>query len=532
MTCFKFINGTIPGELNSMISVRGNSTAVISKDGSMTYGELWKTASSIARGLRSLGLKRGDHVALWMANNRWFVPSFLGIVSMGCIFVPLNTRYRAREAAYILANSSSKALITADLFLASDYMEMLGEFVGENNELQHVIVAGRLSSLPGTEVLSMDQLLERDVGVDENEFSKMACGISPNDNAMILYTSGTTGEPKGAMLSHRNVCVNARTTGEVMKVVPEDVFFLPLPLFHVFGLVLGCVTPLLFGASIVLEEVFSPKEALELMEEHRCTMNYGVPAMFIMELEEFGRKKCDLSQLRSGIMGGAPCPIEVVRATLEEMKCNICIGYGITETSPLITLSRFDDTPERRANTVGKPIPGVEVKIVDEKRNEVGVDEIGEIAIRGNNMKGYYGMPERTAEVLDENRWYYSGDLGKKDGDGYVSVTGRKKDLIITGGFNVYPREVEEFLFTHPSVQNAAVVGAEDIRLGETVCAFIMLKDGCMATEEEMIGYCKGNMANFKVPRRVEFVDGFPMTQSGKIQKFRLREMAGRGARG
>ena len=528
MTPFQVIKGTIPGELSPMITARTDSTAVISGDSVSTYGDIWRTASSIARGLRSLGLKRGDHVALWMPNNRWFVPSFLGITAMGCVFVPLNTRYRAREAAYILANSSSKALITADIFLASDYMEMLEEFVGELDGLEHVVVAGISRPLPGTEVISMDELIARGCGVDENELSKMACGISPMDTAMILYTSGTTGDPKGAMLSHRNVCVNARTAGELMNVVPDDRFFLPLPLFHIFGLVLGCVTPLLFGASMVLEEVFSPGEALELIEEHRCTMNYGVPAMFIMELEEFGRRKYDLSSLRSGIMGGAPCPIEVVRATLYEMKCNICIGYGITETSPLITLSRFDDTPELKANTVGKPIPGVEVKIVDEKRNVLGENEIGEIAIRGNNMKGYYGMPERTAEVLDENRWYYSGDLGKKDVDGYVSVTGRKKDLIIIGGFNVYPREVEEYLFTHPCVQNAAVVGAEDPRLGETVFAFVILKEGRTATEEELIDFCKGKMANFKVPRRVEFVDEFPMTQSGKVQKFRLRERAGR----
>jgi len=511
-----------------MIATRSDSKALISNDESITYGELWKTASLIARGLRSLGLRRGDHVALWMPNNRWFVPSFLGIVSMGCVLVPLNTRYRPREAAYILDNSSSKALITVDSFLAIDYMEMLEEFVGEMEELKHVVVTGNASSLPGTKVLSMDELISQGGGMDENELRKMACGISPNDTAMILYTSGTTGEPKGAMLSHRNICVNARTAGEVLKVALEDVFFLPLPLFHIFGLVLGCVTPLLFGASIVLEEVFSPKEALELMEEHRCTMNYGVPAMFIMELEEFRKGEYDLSCLRSGIMGGAPCPIEVVRATLDEMKCNICIGYGITETSPLITLSRFDDTPELRANTVGKPIPGVKVKIVDERWNEVGVDEIGEIAIRGNNMKGYYGMPERTTEVLNEDRWYYSGDLGKMDANGYVSVTGRKKDLIITGGFNVYPREVEEFLFTHPAVQNAAVVGAEDPKLGETVHAFIILRESCTASEEDLINHCKGKMANFKVPQRVEFVDAFPMTQSGKVQKFRLREMAGR----
>jgi len=274
-----------------MITARGNSTAVISGDGVSTYEEIWKTASLIARGLRSLGLKRGDHVALWMPNNRWFVPSFIGITSMGCVFIPLNTRYRAREAAYILENSSSKALIMAERFLNIDYMKMLKEFIGELDELQHVVVAGGASTLPGTEVLSMDELIARGSEIDENEFSKMACGISPKDTAMILYTSGTTGEPKGAMLSHRNVCVNARTAGEVLEVVPEDVFFLPLPLFHIFGLVLGCVAPLLFGANIVLEEVFSPKEALEFMERHHCTMNYGVPAMFIMELEELRRGK-------------------------------------------------------------------------------------------------------------------------------------------------------------------------------------------------------------------------------------------------
>jgi len=515
--------------MKSSLERFGEKTAVISGDERFTYADLRDLSTSIARGLMAMGLEKGDHVALWMPNNEYFIPCFLGITAAGCVMVPMNTRYRAVEAGYILRNSDSRVLITVERFANVDYMALLGGMEASLGGLEKVIVLGDGPCIVDTESITLKRLIEIGARVGDERLKKTLENIEPGDAAMILYTSGTTGAPKGAMLTHSNVCRNAITTGEVMGVRPKDRYFVPLPLFHVFGLVLGCLTPLAFGASVVLEALFDPERAIETMERHRCTMNFGVPAMFIMELEEIRKGERDLSSLRSGIMGGAPCPIEVVRATMEEMGCNVCIGYGITETSPLITLTRFDDTPERRANTVGRPIPGVEVRIVNDARDEVPRGERGEIAIRANNMAGYYRMTERTAEVLDDDGWYYSGDLGTMDGDDYVSVTGRKKDLIITGGFNVYPREVEELLFTHPSVRNAAVVGAPDGRLGEVVYAYIILKEGKGRDEVDEDGireFCRSRLANFKVPRYVEFVSEFPMTQSGKVQKFRLREMA------
>ena len=507
-----------------MVQQQGETTALIFKDEQYTFRDIWERANALSRALIAIGLRPGDHIALWMPNNEFFIPAFLGITSIGCVMVPMNTRYRSYEASYILDNSDVRAIITIDEFLNTDYIAMLGEIVGELDILETIIVTGIPRPLPRVDTISMEELLRIGHVSDPIDISKISSELRPDTIAMILYTSGTTGPPKGAMLTHANICTNARTAGEVMGAGPDDRYFVPLPLFHVFGLVLGCLTPLLFGASIVLDDIFSPRKALALIERHRCTMNFGVPAMFITELDELGKGSYDLSSLRSGIMGGAPCPIEIVKGTMERMGCDICIGYGITETSPLITLTRFDDPPETRANTVGRPIPGVRVKIIDNCRREQSIGVIGEIAISGNNMTGYYKMPERTKEVLDENGWYYSGDLGKMDENGNVSVTGRKKDLIIVGGFNVYPRELEEFIFTHPAVQNVAVVGVEDERLGEAVCAYVVLKEGRKAKPEDIIEFCKGAMANFKVPRYVRFLREFPMTQSGKIQKFRLRE--------
>jgi len=517
---------TIHKGLCNTIRNHGEKTALILHDRELTYRQLGDNSLAISKGLMAIGLKPGDHVALCMPNNEFFVTSFLGITSVGCVMVPMNTRYRAREMSYILRNSDARALITVDRFLNTDHLGLLEEAFSELDGLEKVIVVGETRPLPGVETYSFADLFRIGNENENIDISLIAPKVRPDTTAMILYTSGTTGAPKGAMLTHENVCTNAWTAGEVMNASMSDRYFVPLPLFHVFGLVLGCLTPILFGASIVLMEVFTARDALRLMERHRCTMNFGVPAMFIMELDELERERYELSSLRSGIMGGAPCPMEIVKGTMERMGCDIRIGYGITETSPLITLTRFDDPPETRAKTVGSPIPGVRVEIVDDGRKKLPIGAIGEIAIRGNNMKGYYKMPERTKDVLDENGWYYSGDLGKVDEDGNVSVTGRKKDMIIVGGFNVYPREVEEFIFTHPSVQNAAVVGAAHPTLGELVYAYVILKEGRTATEEEIIAYLTGKMANFKVPRHVEFVKEYPMTQSGKVRKFVLRERA------
>ena len=493
----------------------GDEPAIIFKGEEMTYRELKDKAESIASSLLYLGIKKGDHVAVWMPNNIHYLPIYFGITAIGAVMVPMNTRYRAHEVSYILKNSDAKAIFMVPRFLKMDYVDMLKNIEGLD-ELEYAIVVDEkadvgIKSIPFSEFLSYGK----------DNISDAVSKVNEDDVSQILYTSGTTGKPKGVMLTHKNVCTNAVVTGKLMGIRASDRYFIPLPLFHSFGLVLGCLTPLAFGASIVLQDVFNAKEALELMQKYECTMNFGVPTMFMLELDEFRKGNYSL-KLRSGMMGGAPCPVEVVKGVRNEMGCDVCIGYGITETSPLITLTRYEDDDIKRAESVGKPLPGVEVKVVDDERRELPRGEIGEIAIRGNVMKGYYKMEEATKKAVDEEGWYYSGDLGKMDEDGYVYITGRKKDMIVVGGFNVYPREIEELLFTHPKVKNVAVVGVPDKKLGEVVKAFI-IPDGELS-EEEIKQFCKERVANFKVPKYVEFVDEFPMTASGKIQKYKLRE--------
>ncbi|MCK4394679.1 AMP-binding protein, partial [Candidatus Bipolaricaulota bacterium] len=354
----------------------------------------------------------------------------------------------------------------------------------------------------------------------------------PRDNVFILYTSGTTGNPKGAMLSHHNIAENARQVTQVLHTSEEDIFLLAVPFFHCFGCVMGIMGAITWGASLVPMSVFKAKEALELIEEEEVSILYGVPTMFVLELEEYRKGKddgsqYDVSSLRTGIMAGAPCPVEVMRGTMEELGCNVSIAYGLTEASPVITMTRFDDSLERRVETVGKALPGIEVKITDDDRWSLPPGEMGELTCRGYNvMLGYYKMPGKTAEVIDEEGWLYSGDLATVDEEGYVKIVGRKKDMLITGGFNVYPAEIEEYLFTHPKVQNVSVVGVPDEVMGEVAIAHIIPREGMTIDPQEIVDYCMGKIANFKVPRYVEIMDEFPMTQSGKIQKFRLREVA------
>lgn len=505
---------TLVDVLEESTRLHGDAPAVICSDEALSYGELADRTRSIATSLRSLGIEQGDHVAVWMPNNLAFLPVYFGIAAAGATMVPMNTRYRTHEARYILTDSDAKAIFMVPHFLKMRYDEMLREVAPSLEQLEHAIV------LDG----------DADVGVPSMTYETfLSAGdeaalpdVSDDAISQMLYTSGTTGKPKGVMLSHANVCDNARVTGGVMAATAEDRYFVPLPLFHSFGLVLGCLTPLTFGASILLQDVFDAEEALRLMETHGCTMNFGVPAMFMMELEAYRSGDYDLA-LRSGMMGGAPCPIEVVKGVRREMDCDVCIGYGITETSPLISLTRFGDDDQKRTETVGLPLPGIEVKVVDDQRRQLPPGEIGEIAIRGNVMQGYYKMPEATDEAIDDDDgWYYSGDLGVMDGEGYLSITGRKKDMVVVGGFNVYPREVEEVLFEHPRVKNAAVVGVPDERLGEVVKAYIV-SDGDL-TEQAVKDFLDGRVANFKVPKHVTFLESLPMTASGKVQKYKLRE--------
>jgi len=498
-----------------------------------TYRELNAQVDHLARGLIDLGLAKGDKVGLWMPNIVEWVVAYFAVARIGAVVVPMNTRYKAHEVEYILDDSEATALFAADAFVGIDYVHMIEQIAPRLPRLQHVVIAGA----PGDGMHRFDDLVARGKAkVADDRLGEREGSCFPEDNVFILYTSGTTGNPKGAMLSHHNIARNAEQVTEVLRTTDADSFLLAVPFFHCFGCVMGITGAITWGATMVPMQVFKPEEALDLVERHGVSVLYGVPTMFVLELEAYRRGRSDgtpydVSSLRTGIMAGAPCPIEVMKGTMSELGCNVCIAYGLTEASPVITMTRFDDSVRRRVETVGRPLTGIEVRVVDDDHQPVPTDGTGELACRGYNvMLGYYKLPDKTAEAIDEDGWLYSGDLATIDDDGYVRIVGRKKDMLITGGFNVYPAEIEEYLFTHPRVQNVSVIGIEDAVMGEVAVAYIIPTSGEAPTPQEIVDYCVGQIANFKVPRYVVLVDELPMTQSGKVQKFRLRTMAAEAA--
>ncbi len=496
---------------------------------SFSYAQLDATVDRLARGLLELGIEKGDKVGLWMPNIPEWIIAYFAIARIGAVVVPMNTRYKAHEVEYILRDSEATALLAVGSFVGIDYLQMIGVVRGKLPNLKHVVIVGE----PGDGMHAFDAVVDSGAKkLADGELKAREEWCEPNDNAFILYTSGTTGSPKGAMLSHHNIAKNAEQVTEVLHTTEEDVFLLGVPFFHCFGCVMGIAGAITWGAAIVPMQVFKAAEALEWVERFGVSVLYGVPTMFVLELEENRKGKkdgspYDVSTLRTGIMAGAPCPIEVMKGAMDELGCNASIAYGLTEASPVITMTRFDDSIERRVETVGRPLDGIEVKIADDDHNPVPTGEMGELACRGYNvMLGYYRAPKETAETIDADGWLYSGDLATIDDEGYVRIVGRKKDMLICGGFNVYPAEIEEYLFAHPKVQNVSVIGVDDDVFGEVVAAYIIPREGVNIDPQEIVDYCVGEIANFKVPRYVEIVDGFPMTQSGKIQKFRLRELA------
>jgi len=496
---------------------------------SMTYEELNAEVDRLARGLLDLGVAKGDKVGLWMPNVPEWVSAYFAIARIGAVVVPMNTRYKTHEVEYILDNSEATTLFAVDAFAKIDYLEMIAEIRPKLPNLKHVVIVGNAGETGHAygDVVKKGEGLTADEALAEREAQ-----CDPTDNVFILYTSGTTGNPKGAMLSHHNIAKNAEQVTEVLHSTEEDVFLVAVPFFHCFGCVMGIAGSVTWGAAMVPMQVFKAREALELVERFGISVLYGVPTMFVLELEEARKGKADgaayeLSTLRTGIMAGAPCPVEVMRGTMDELGCNVSIAYGLTEASPVITMTRFDDSIERRVETVGRALDGVEVKICDDDHNPVPIGEMGELACRGYNvMLGYYRAPEITSKTIDEEGWLYSGDLATIDEEGYVQIVGRKKDMLICGGFNVYPAEIEEYLFTHPKVQNVSVIGIPDDVFGEVSAAYIIPREGETIDPQEIVDFCVGEIANFKVPRYVEIIDAFPMTQSGKVQKFKLREIA------
>ncbi|HEY2540994.1 MAG TPA: AMP-binding protein, partial [Stellaceae bacterium] len=502
-----------------------------------SWTELRRRVDDFAAGLVALGLEPGERIGIWSPNNAEWVVTQFATAKAGLILVNINPAYRVTELEYALNKAGCKALVTAARFKTSDYLAMLGELAPElasaaPGELQ----AGRLPVLrqvitiggdevPGT--IRFDEVPGLAGRPAHDRLAALAGKLQFDDPINIQFTSGTTGFPKGATLSHHNILNNGFWLGAAMKFDEHDRVCIPVPLYHCFGMVIGNLGCLTHGAAMVFpSEGFDPLATLETIEAERCTALYGVPTMFIAEMDHPDFAKFDLSSLRTGIMAGSPCPIEVMRKAVVSMHLSeIVIGYGMTETSPASFVSATDDPLERRVSTVGRVMPHVEAKIVDAEGRIVPRGATGELWTRGYLvMLGYWDDPERTGEAIDPARWMKTGDLAVIDDDGYCNIVGRIKDMVIRGGENVYPREIEEFLYRYPKIQDVQVIGVPDRRYGEELCAWVRLYDGQTATADEIRAFCQGQIAHYKIPRYVKFVDEFPMTVTGKIQKFLMRE--------
>ena len=505
----------------------------------LNYRELYEQCRKTARGLMAMGVRRGDHVSVWTTNvPEWVYLQFaLGMV--GGILVTINTNYQSHELEYILRQSDSTTLFLIDQYRDTSFYETVRKVVPELGScepgktasaklpvLKNVVYIGNRESAPG--MFKFSDLIAMGESVSEQELGERMSSLTDDDVINMQYTSGTTGFPKGVMLTHHNVINNARMVGDVMGLTDKDTLLIQVPVFHCFGCVMSTLNSVYHATAMVLLEYFEPKLSLESIHKEKCTAINGVPTMFIAMLHHPDFERYDMTSLRTGIMAGAPCPVEAMNQVRTKMHCpEVVIAFGQTESAPVMTMTRRDDPVDLRVATVGRLLPDIEGKIVDpESGEDLPADTQGEIVTRSACvMKGYYKMPEATTAAIDSDGWLHTGDLGEIDPNGYFKVTGRIKDMIIRGGENIYPRELEEFIFTHPKVQNVQVVGIPDPKYGEQVLAAIHLKNGNQATAEEFIEFCKGKIARHKIPKYWEFVDEYPMTASGKIQKFKIKEM-------
>ena len=495
----------------------------------LSYGELNDQADRLARGLLARGLKPGDRVGIWSPNNLQWVITLFAAARAGLILVNINPAYRVTELEYALVKAGCRMLILAPSFKSSNYLEMIRSLGAERrdcnalSQLEFLVQLGE-QAVPG--FTSFDDLYSADFGQTRDDLEVATDWLDADHPVSIQFTSGTTGQPKGATLTHFNIVNNGYFVGEAMKLGPDDRLCIPVPLYHCFGTVLGVLAAVTHGSTMVFPgESFDAEAVLEAVQAERCTALHGVPTMFIAELDHPRFRSFDLSSLRTGIMAGAPCPTAVMRRVVHEMNLRgVTICYGMTETSPVSFQSHVNDPLEKRVTTVGRVHPHVQVKIIDAEGKVVPRGESGELLTRGYSvMRGYWGDPERTAEAIDEAGWMHTGDLAELDQEGYCKIVGRVKDMIIRGGENVYPREIEDFLYRHPKILDVAVVGVTDAKYGEEVCAVIRLREGESANREEIIAFCRGQIAHYKIPRYVQFVDNFPMTVTGKVQKFIIR---------
>jgi fatty-acyl-CoA synthase len=503
----------------------------------LSYGELREAVDKLAAGLMTLGLQPGDRIGIWSPNNSEWVLTQFATAKAGLVLVNINPSYRIAELEYALVKVGCKALILAERFKTSDYIGMLRDLAPElDGATPGELQSKRLPSLRSVILIGegrhagtfrFSEITSRAGAAETERIAALSSQLQFDQPVNIQFTSGTTGYPKGATLSHHNILNNGFFIGEAMRLTPEDRLCIPVPLYHCFGMVLGNLAALTHGACMVFPgEGFDPLATLQAVAEERCTALHGVPTMFIAQLDHPEFTKFDLTSLRTGIMAGSPCPIEVMKRAVANMHLSeITIAYGMTETSPVSFQSSTTDPLERRVSTVGRIQPHLEVKIVDGDGRIVPPGTAGELLTRGYSvMLGYWDDDERTREAIDPARWMHTGDLATIDAEGYCNIVGRIKDMVIRGGENVYPREIEEFLYRHPKIQDVQVIGVPDDRYGEEICAWVKLRPGVSATDEDIRAFCRDQIAHYKVPRYIKFVDEFPMTVTGKIQKFVMRE--------
>jgi fatty-acyl-CoA synthase len=536
-----FLECTIGGLLSDVAKRLPKQLAVkyTDRDYERTYAELDREAEVIAKGFLKAGIKKGDHVAIWATNIPEWLLTLFAAAKIGAVLVTVNTNYKVYELEYLMKQSDSAALVMMGGFKDSDYVKIVNDLIPDLKEqepgninsgilpfLRTVIYAG--DETPAG-MLNFRELYALSEKCTQEEYDAVSASLNCHETINMQYTSGTTGFPKGVMLSHYNILNNGKSIGDCMKFTEKDKLCITVPFFHCFGLVLAITASITHAASMVPIDAYHPIKVMKAIESEKCTAVHGVPTMFIAMLEHGDFGKYDFSSLRTGIMAGSPCPVKVMQDVADKMNMrDITIVYGQTEASPGCTQTTTDDSLERRVSTVGRALPGIECKVVDPATGkEAGTNVTGEFCARGYNiMKGYYKMPEATANAIDTDGWLHTGDLVTVDGQGYYKITGRMKDMIIRGGENIYPMEIEDFLYTNPKIKDVQVIGVPSEAYGEEIMAYVILKAGETADEDEIKDFVKANMARHKTPRYVKFVDSFPMTASGKIQKFKMREEA------
>jgi fatty-acyl-CoA synthase len=518
------LDDTIGANLARTVAAHGVNEALVSVHQRIrwTYAELAERVETLACGLLGLGLEKGDRLGLWSPNHAEWTLLQYATAEIGLILVNVNPAYRSYELAYVLDQSGCRVLVAAPEFKASDYRAMVDEVRAERAALEQAIFLWSPE---------WENLVTNAAGVPTSALDERRATLAADDPINIQYTSGTTGFPKGATLTHRNILNNGYFVAELQQFTADDRLCIPVPFYHCFGMVMGNLGCTTHGATMVIPaDAFEPGAVLAAVEAERCTALYGVPTMFVAELGHPDFDSFDLTSLRTGVMAGSPCPVEVMKGCIDRMHMGeVTICYGMTETSPVSTQTLPDDSLHHRTATVGRVHPHVEVRIVavDEPDATVERGETGELCTRGYSvMTGYWNDAERTAEAIDGDGWMHTGDLAVMDQDGYVNIVGRSKDMVIRGGENIYPREIEEFLYTHPAVLDVQVVGVPDAKYGEQLLAAIRRQPGATVTEDEIREFCRGTIAHYKVPAYVRFVDEFPMTVTGKVQKYKLREQA------